>query len=108
MTEWGCTTFPNDDGAAGDGYFASEYLAGRYTLFSYVSLCHATSDGWLLHLCAIKAESHKGSTIATLLRYLHLSQHMVNEWRAVVAHFFVTFVLQCYLKMIKRLRLRGQ
>lgn len=108
MTGWGCTTFPNDDGAAGDGNFASKYLAGRYTLFSYISLCHTTSDGWLLHLCAIKAKSHKGSTIAAFLRYLHLSQHMVNEWRAVVAHFFFAFVVQGYRKMLRLLRERGQ
>lgn len=108
MTGWGCTTFPNDDGAAGDGYFASEYLAGRNALAGDVSLCHTAADAWLLHLCAVEAISYKSSAIAALLRYLHLSQHMVNEGRAVVAHFFFAFVVQGYRKMLRLLRERGQ
>lgn len=92
MTGWSCAAFPNHNGAGWNRYFASEYFAGRDALAGDVSLCHSATDGWLLHLCAIKAESNKGSAIATFLRYLHFLQHMVNEWRAVVAHFFMAFI----------------
>lgn len=108
MSGWGCAAFPDDDGAGRDGYFASEYLACRNALAGDVSLCHTAADAWLLHLCAVEAISYKSSAIAALLGYLHFSQHMINEWRAVVAHFFFAFVVQGYLKMIRRLRLRGQ
>ena len=108
MSGWGCAAFPNHDGAGRDGYFASEYFAGRDALAGDVSLRHAAADAWLLHLCAVEAESYKSSAIAALLRNLHLSQHMINEGRAVVTHFFFAFVVQGYRKMLRLLRARGQ
>ena len=108
MSGWGCAAFPDDDGTGRDGYFASEYLAGRNALAGDVSLRHTAADAWLLHLCAVEAESYKSSAIAALLRNLHLSQHMINERRAVVAHFLFAFVVQGYCKVLRRLRLTGR
>lgn len=108
MSGGGGTALPHHDGAGWDCYFASQDLAGRDALTGDVSLRHAAAGCGLLHLCAVEAESNKSSAIAALLRNLHLSQHMINEGRAVVAHFFFAFVVQGYRKMLRLLRARGQ